>query len=69
MSTTKKPRKRLRVTEKVRTLVYEAMRSARLDTCAVEPEHKAAMKLYLDSWVVARLELALSIMNGEESGQ
>jgi hypothetical protein len=37
----------------------EALRSARMESCSVDPVHKAAMKLYLDSWVVRPLESVL----------
>lgn len=58
---------RLRMNKTARTLIVEALRSAKLERCAVAEEHKEAMRIYLDSWVVGRLEHALEIIDGKAS--
>jgi hypothetical protein len=64
-----KTSKRLRMNVRARTLISEALRSAKLERCGIAAEHKEAMRIYLDSWVVTRLELALEIIDGAGNGQ
>jgi len=64
MDEARAPKKRLRMNEKARRLIVEALRSAKLERCGIADEHKEAMKIYLDSWVVTRLEVALEIIDG-----
>lgn len=68
MSDAQTPKKRLRMNERARMLIFEALRSAKLERCSIASEHKEAMKIYLDSWVVTRLELALEIIDGTGKG-
>ncbi len=37
--------------------------------CAVEQEHKEAMKLYLDTWVVPQLKAVRKCLAGEASAR
>lgn len=57
--------KKLKMNQRARKLIVEALGSARLERCAIGVEHQEAMRLYLDTWVAGRLEQALKIIDGE----
>lgn len=46
----------MRITKLQLGMLQEVLESARLTRCAVHDDAKAAMKSYLDTWVVSRLE-------------
>jgi hypothetical protein len=55
---------RLRMNRRILRLIEEATSSAKLERCSVDEEHQAAMRLYLDTWVVGRLEKAINDILG-----
>lgn len=61
--------KPLRVTQNILGALKRALRAAKRERCAVEPEHQEAMRLYLDSWVVTPLQAAIKGIEGKESGE
>lgn len=50
-------------------LLRSALKSARLENCGVAKEHQEAMKLYLDTWVCAKLEVLLDEQEGRVSAE
>lgn len=46
-----------------------AIEAAKLKRCGVEEEHQEAMKLYLDTWVVMRLEGIRRVLVGEQKAR
>ena len=59
--------KRLRINQSVVYELRDALESARLTRCAVAQEHQDAMKLYLNTWVVRRIEYALEQITGQSA--
>ncbi len=57
-----KPRTNQKV---IRALEY-ALEQANMKNCAVAPEHKEAMRLYLRTWVAGPIEDALQYLRGEK---
>ncbi len=55
-----------RLPKKVRKAIEFALRRARCETCGVDSEAQEAMRIYLDSWVVAPLEHVLRWDDGDD---
>lgn len=47
----------------------EALSSARLENCGVKQEHQDEMKLYLNTWVVWRLESVIEELEARKKMQ
>jgi hypothetical protein len=60
-------RPRLRIGYRTLATIKAALQAAELRNCAVADEHKSAMKLYLDTWVVRRLQTAIREIEGKET--
>jgi hypothetical protein len=57
--------KRIRINRKALRLIKDALASAKCERCGVDEKAQKAMRLYLDTWVVARLQFAVEIIEGE----
>lgn len=60
-------RPRLRIGYRTLAKIKAALRAAELRDCGVEDEHQHAMKIYLDTWVVRRLQTAIREIEGKET--
>lgn len=56
-----------RVGKDVRAALKAIRKAAALERCSVDPKHKDAMKLYLDSWVVSQLDVLIDYLEGDDS--
>ncbi len=52
-----------------RAVLDEAITAAGLTNCAIAEEHQAAMRLYLNTWVLGPLELIARADDGDERAQ
>lgn len=57
----------LRANRDILGALKSALKAAKRERCGVDTEHQEAMRLYLDSWVVAPLEAAIAAMEGDKS--
>lgn len=56
---------KLRANRRILRTLEQALKSARLDNCGIEEEHQEAMRLYLTTWVVGRIQSAIDDMMGK----
>jgi hypothetical protein len=60
--------KRLRINAAAVRDLKAALAAARMEECAVADEHKQAFEIYLRTWVVGPLQMALDVIEGRRNG-
>jgi len=60
-----KSKRRLRINQEAVRNLRAALKAAKRERCGSDQEHQEAMRIYLDTWVVAPLETALAIIEGK----
>lgn len=60
-------KKRLTINRTILRILKRGLRAAKLENCAVEPEHQEAMRIYLRTWCIGPLEDAIAAIDGDKS--